>query len=88
MARRHADDEEESPLEPTASSHTKWVVGVVSAAIVAALSWLITENYGQAQLRMHAIEQRNDAVAVRVYAHDAQLAEIRANQQNLSLIHI
>lgn len=83
MARRHNGDEDDEALEGASNSHTRWVVGVVSAAIVSLLGWLLVENYGLMQTRIRALEAHTELVAARVYAHDAQLAEIRAHQANM-----
>ena len=86
MARRNTSEEAEddTPVEPNHTpSHTRWVVGVVSAAIISGFAWLLLENYELMQARIRALEAHSELVATRVYAHDAQLAEIRANQSNL-----
>lgn len=83
MTRRHDGDADVDPETESSNSHTRWVVGVVSAAIVSLLGWLLIENYSLAQGRIGALETHTEAVAARVYAHDAQLAEVRAHQANM-----
>lgn len=83
-ARRHEEDEDTPEVElAPLNGHAKWVIGVVSAAIVAGFGWLASENYRLTQERLQALEARGIAVDARVYAHDAQLSEVRANIANM-----
>jgi hypothetical protein len=81
---QHDEDSEalvEVPQVLTAQdTQSKWVVGVVSAALVALLAFFASENYKSVQSQLLDHQGRLSAVELQVAAQREVLARIEASQ--------
>lgn len=81
-ARRESDDEEKDYRSVRGgggpfNGHTKWVIGVIGAGIVALASWGVSNDRAQVERRLTAVESLSMNLALSQSKATQQLEEIQ-----------
>lgn len=64
-------------------SHTRWIVGIVSAALIALLGFLLVENYRQITTRMETQSSALTGLMAASAGRDERIAKLEANQGHI-----